>query len=169
VQGRKTYDRQGHAHFVTFSCYKRRRLLASDRASWIVVGVLASQLAKQEGTCIGFVVMPQHVHALVWFPQEDQVSHFMKQWKQRSSVQIKKWLKARLTSYASRIDLSDPVWQPRYYGFNVYSRQKVEEKLAYMHTNPVRAGLAGAPEEWPYSSARWYEFGKSVGVPIGWP
>jgi hypothetical protein len=27
---KRTYDREGHAHFVTFSCFRRRRLLDDD-------------------------------------------------------------------------------------------------------------------------------------------
>ena len=169
MRRRKIYDREGHAHFVTFSCYKRRRLLDSPRAARIVLGVLASQLAKQSGVCIGFVIMPDHVHAVLWFLADGQLSHFMKQWKQRSSVQIKKFLRARRQAYLSRISVSDPVWQPRYYSFNLYDRRKVEARLVYMHANPFRAGLVENPANWPYSSARWYESQKSVGVSIGFP
>ena len=76
---RRVYDSERHAHFLTFSCYKRRRLLDSDRAKKVVLGVLNSQLAKQQGRCAGFVVMPDHVHAIVWFPADNQISQFVKQ------------------------------------------------------------------------------------------
>ncbi len=112
--------------------------------------------------------MPDHVHAILWFAASDQLSHFMKQWKQRSSVQIKRLLSEELNAYAMTLDLSEPVWQPRYYDFNLYSSHKIQEKLAYMHLNPVRAGLAEQPCDWPWSSARYYEMGRSVGVPVGW-
>jgi putative transposase len=112
---RRIDDREGHAHFVTFSCSRRRRLLELDRARRIVLGVLNSQLARQHGRCVGFVVMPDHVHAIVWFPEPDQLSHFMKQWKQRSSVQIKRHLADDRNAYAATFPRSDPVWQPRYY------------------------------------------------------
>jgi putative transposase len=153
---------------VTFSCYRRRRLLDHDRAKRIVLGVLHSQLTLQRGRCVDFVVMPDHVHAILWFPEPDQISHFMKQWKQRSSVQIKRWVASRLPRYAARIDPADPVWQARYHDFNVFTRQKLEEKLLYMHENPVRAGLVQHPCEWPWSSARYYTWGRSVGVRVGW-
>ncbi len=130
--------------------------------------MLASQLTKQNGKCSGFVVMPDHVHALVWFPATRQLGHFMKQWKQRSSVQIKKLLRERLMSYAGSWDLGAPVWQARYYPFSVYSTRKAIEKLDYMHLNPVKAGLVEAAADWRYSSARHYEYGQSVGVPIEW-
>lgn len=165
---KRVYDREGHAHFVTFSCFRRRRLLDHDRAKRIVLGVLNSQLARQSGRCVGFVIMPDHVHAIVWFPEPDQLSHFMKQWKQRSSVQIKQFLQHTLPGYATTIDPSDSVWQPRFYDLNLFWPRKIEEKLAYMHLNPVRAGLVRHPCDWPWSSARFYDQGLSVGVPVGW-
>lgn len=168
MANRRIYDREGHAHFVTFSCYRRRRLLELDRAKRIVLGVLNSQLAMQRGRYVGFVVMPDHVHAIVWFPAPDQLSHFMKQWKQRSSVRIKGHLAEDRAFYAATIGRSEPVWQPRYYDFNLFTDRKIEEKLAYMHANPVRAGLVGRPGDWPWSSARYYEQGRTVGVPVGW-
>jgi putative transposase len=169
MSSRRIYDREGHAHFVTFSCYRRRRLLDHDRARRIVLGVLGSQLAKQSGRCVGFVVMPDHVHAIVRLPADDSLGHFMKQWKQRSSVQIKRHVRDHLPSYASAIDLTEPIWQARYYDFNLFTDRKIEEKLLYMHRNPVRAGLVTSPCDWPWSSARYYERGQSVGVPVGWP
>lgn len=168
MASRRIYDRDRHAHFVTFSCYRRRRFLDHDRPKRIVLGVLSSQLSLQHGRCVGFVVMPDHVYAILWFPEDDQLSHFMKQWKQRSSVQIKRFLREGATAYARTFDLSEPIWQPRYYDFNLYSQHKFEEKVAYMHQNPVRAGLVARPSEWPWSSARYYEQGRSVGVPVGW-
>lgn len=45
---------------------------------------------------------------------------------------------------------------------------KLEEKLTYMHLNPARAGLVVRVTEWRWSSARWYEWGRTVGVPIAW-
>lgn len=66
---RRIYDHLNHIHFVTFSCYRRRRLLQQDQAKRIVIGQLGSWLAKREGLCLGFVIMLDHVHALIWFPQ----------------------------------------------------------------------------------------------------
>ena len=162
---KQTFDREGHAHFVTFSCYRRRRLLDHDRAKKVVLGVLNSQLSRQDGRCVGFVVMPEHVHTVVWFPRPDQISHFMKQWKQRSSIQIKRLIRSLLVRYAETIDLTEPFWQAGYEDFHLFTRRKVEEKLASMHRNPVRAGLVGKPEDWPWSSAGYDETGPVGGRP----
>jgi hypothetical protein len=66
-------------------------------------------------------------------------------------------------------DPEDPLWQVRYYGFNIYSERKLREKVEYMHNHPVRAGLVREQTDWPWSSARFWSFGKSVGLPISWP
>ena len=165
---KRTYDREGHAHFVTFSCDRRRRLLDHDRPKQILIEVLSSQLSKQSGQCVGFVVMPDHVHAVVWFAEPHQLSHFMKQWKQRSSVQIKRLAHNVLSEYYKHVDLNEPFWQAGYYDFNVFTEAKIEEKLAYMHQNPVRGGLVNHSCDWPWSSARFYEQGLPVGLPIRW-
>jgi putative transposase len=146
---RRNDGREGHAHFLTFSCYRRRRLLDHDRAKRVVLGVLRSQLARQHGRCVGFVIMPDHVHAVVWFAVPDELSHFMKQWKQRSSVQIKRLVRSRLIAYSQTFDTKEPVWQARYYDFRILSDMKFTEKLAYVHDNPVRAGLVVNPCDWP--------------------
>ncbi len=166
---KRTFDREGHAHFVTSSCDRRRRRLDQDRARKVVLGVLNSPLGRQDGRGVGFVVMPDHVHAVVWFPKPDQISHFMKQWKQRSSIQIKRLIRSLLVRYAESIDLTEPVWQPGYVDFDLFTGRKVEEKLAYMHRNPVRAGLVDKLEDWPWSSAGYDEAGRSMGVPAAWP
>jgi len=95
------------------------------------------------------------------------LAEFMKQWKRMSSYRIARMAPQRpqqRLAVASR----DPVWQARYYDFNLYSRKKIEEKLVYMHQNPVRAGLVENTRDWPWSSARYYEMGADVGVPIRW-
>ena len=165
---RKIYDEEGHAHFVTFSCYKRRRFLDHDDAKRIVLDALGNQMQIQNGRCIGFVIMPDHVHAIVWFPKPNQLSSFIKSWKQKSSLRIKELLRNHLISYAENIDLAEPVWQSGYYDFNVYSERKIQEKLQYMDQNPVARNLVEKDIDWPSSSARFYERGDDVGVPVGW-
>src|ERR1039458_9627313 len=48
------------------------------------------------------------------------------------------------------------LWQRRFYPFNVFSEDKIQEKLTYMHNNPVKRGLVSSPGDWPWSSWRFY-------------
>ncbi|MCA8982931.1 MAG: transposase [Planctomycetaceae bacterium] len=152
---RRIYDQDRHAHFVTFSCFRRRRFLHPDRAKRIVIGSMGSQLSRQKGICSGFVVMPDHVHALVWFPEVAQLSPFMDACKPQTSKAIQALFEAQYVEYFQQTPASDPIWQARYDGFNLWSRHKFVEKLEYMHSNPVRAGLVARTTNWKWSSARW--------------
>ena len=166
---RRIYDDERNAQFITFSCYKRRKLLNFDRAKRIVIGTLGAQLATHGGLCIGFVIMPEHVHCLVWFDEPGHLSPFMDHWKDQTSSRIKKLYRDEFPEYLAMIDESEPVCQARYYPFNVFTEKKLNEKLDYMHLNPVRRGLVRRAVDWKWSSARWYLEGKSVGIPIRIP
>ncbi|MFT4559812.1 MAG: hypothetical protein ACI93T_003694 [Porticoccaceae bacterium] len=74
VVKRRVYDDEKHIHFVTCSCYRRRKYLEVDHAKRIVIGQLGSKLANPDARCPGFVVLPDHVHALIWFPQIGQLA-----------------------------------------------------------------------------------------------
>jgi hypothetical protein len=58
------------------------------------------------------------------------------------------------------------IWQKRFYDFVVRSQAKRIEKLRYMHNNPVKRGLVLEPEQWKWSSYRWYAYGEREPVLI---
>jgi putative transposase len=65
-----------------------------------------------------------------------------------------------------------PVWQKRFYDFNVRTEPKQIEKLRYMHRNPVKRGLVDRPEQWEWSNFRAYFLGESGRVRVNfqeWP
>ncbi len=165
---RRIVDDALYCHFITFSVYRRRRLLDHNHPKRIVLGVLNFVLQKHEAKCVGFVVMPNHVHALIWFPETGQLSRFMHEWKRQSSLRIRSWYRQQASSYSEGFGEGTKFWQPKYYSFSVYERHKLEDKLQYMHTNPVRSKLVDQAVDWPWSSARWYEGRRSVGVPVEW-
>ena len=121
---RRVFDEPNHAHFITFSCYKRRKLLATDDAKRIVVETLGARLSKNEAMCLGFVVMPDYVHVLLWFGQTGQLSRLMNQWKSGSSHKIKHLFRERFPVYWAKIENDSEVWQPRYYDFSVLTSEK---------------------------------------------
>ena len=40
--------------------------------------------------------------------------------------------------------------------FNIFMEKKRNEKLKYMHGNPVKRRLVSSPDQWPWSSFRFY-------------
>ncbi len=156
------------AHFITFGCYKRRHLLSRDQPKRIGLGGLYQELRRLEAQCIGFVVMPNHVHALVWFPRPGCLSRFLHEGKRHSSHWIRAWYGRQQLRYFDDFEVGIRFWQPQYHAFEIGERAKMEEKRDDMHANPVRAGLVARAVDWPWSSARWSLQHKSVGVPMTW-
>ena len=48
----------------------------------------------------------------------------------------------------------------------VFSERKRVEKLRYMHRNPVKRGLVSSPEQWAWSSFRYYAYDESGPVVV---
>jgi len=162
----RKFEDQNYVHFITFSCYRRRRFLEHDRICKIVLGNLGKQLKEHEGNCHGFVLMPDHVHLLVQFQEAGRISSFLREWKHQTSFHARKTIKEFLPRLSEKLPEGDPFWQRRSYDFPIESAEKYREKLEYVHLNPVRAGLVERPIDWKWSSARWYELRQFVGVEI---
>jgi len=58
------------------------------------------------------------------------------------------------------------VWQRRFYVFNVRTGAKCNEKLEYMHANPVKARLTATPTDWRWSSARYHAGFDKFDIPM---
>ena len=88
-----------------------------------------------------WVVMPNHVHLLLT-P------------KDRLSV-IVRWLKSATTNQANRVvgRTGSAFWNREYFDHWIRSAEDLAKAVSYVERNPVLAGLAASPEEWPWSSA----------------
>ncbi len=168
---RKIFDIEGHAFFVTFSCYRRLSLLGRDRCKRMVLGSLDSLSRSHQVGIVGYCVMPNHVHVLLRPARSGLLSTFMQQWKRITSASIQDFFhlgqpddRSPFSKYVRDKAGEIHVWQAKYYPFNVYTPAKAVEKLEYMHNNPVRAGLVKDPCDWPWSSAAYFLKGKASPV-----
>jgi len=157
-----------YVHFITFSVYRRRRLLNLDVPKKIVLGNLNIQLHQFKARCAGFVIMPNHVHALIWMPKASDAEVFIGNWKRLSSFQCREWYQEHAPNYFQEFGQGEHFWNARYYDFPVTTERKLRQKLDYIHWNPVKAELVKRTIDYRWSSARWYAQRRSVGVPITW-
>jgi putative transposase len=67
--GLKRYYGTGGFHFLTWSCYRRRPLLETERARDLFLTVLELMRERYRFGVVGYVVMPEHVHMLISEPQ----------------------------------------------------------------------------------------------------
>jgi putative transposase len=111
----------------------------------------------------GYVVMPEHFHLLMSEPQVGDPSVVMKVVKERFSRQVNRKCKHACAAQMLLWE-PEPVWQKRFYDFNVWTERKRVEKVRYMHRNPVKRGLVLAP-----GSGRGAAFGRTrMGSAASW-
>ena len=161
-----------HLHFITCSCYRRLPFLSLPRSRDRFLSILEQVRARYRFVVVGYVVMPEHIHLLITEPEVRNPSTVMQVLKQRSAHVLLRKRKRRdpLQPELFREEPRRAFWQARFYDFNVWSTKKRIEKLRYMHRNPVTRGLVESPEQWRWSSYRYYlldEVGP-VQVNVGW-
>jgi putative transposase len=162
-----------HLHFITCSCYHRLPFLRTARSRDRFLSIVEQTRQRYRFVVVGYVVMPEHIHLLITEPEVGTPSTVMQVMKQRSARALlpkKRQSDARQRCLFGEPAPRTPFWQARFYDFNVWTTKKRVEKLRYMHRNPVKRGLVGAPEQWRWSSYRFYlldEMGP-VRVNEGW-
>ena len=150
------YYGNGHLHYITCSCHTRRPYLGSARRRDRFLKILEEARQKYGFVVVGYVVMPEHFHMLISEPETGTPSTVMQVVKQRFAYQVLKQVRRRRSNQSRLWDEPEHVWQRRFYDFNVWTEKKRVEKLRYMHRNPVKRGLVLEPEQWRWSSFRWY-------------
>lgn len=160
----KRYTGRGDLHFVTFSCYQRRQLLATAVERDLFVKTLSEVRERHEFQFFGYVVMPEHVHLLISEPACLTPSRVLQVLKQRVSRELRGKPRGTIGEPLGVEDSDEGpelrrFWQRRFYDFNVYSEEKVKEKLNYMHANPVVRKLVEHPKDWSWSSFLLYATG----------
>jgi putative transposase len=162
-----------HLHFITCSCYRRLAFLGTARARDRFLAILEETRERYRFVVVGYVVMPEHVHLLITEPEVGTPSTVMQVLKQRTARALlpkQKRVDVRQRRRFEGVSLRTPFWQARFYDFNVWTTKKRVEKLRYMHRNPVKRGLVSSPEQWRWSSYRFYFLDEAghVRVNEGW-
>ena len=91
---------------------------------------------------LAWVIMPNHVHALIELVGTNTLKRVVKTWKSFT---------ARKANAA--LDRVGPFWQPDYHDRYVRRDSHLNRVVAYIEHNPVSAGLCRRPQDWSFSSA----------------
>ena len=76
--------------------------------------------------------MPDHLHALLSFPADENMEKVVRDWKRYVAKQ------------------TGVVWQAGFFDHRLRNNESYEEKAHNIRQNPVRAGLVAVAQEWPY-------------------
>jgi putative transposase len=165
---KRTYS-PGQLQFITTSTYQRAPLFLSEHFCRCFVLRVEEVRQELKFLLIGWVLMPDHFHLLSQPEPAETIPLILKGLKEETAGRIVKMLRENRQHPGCRkmlVRLRLPptvhdgshyrLWQRRFYPFNVFSEKKLQEKLNYMHNNPVKRGLVASPGDWPWSSWRFY-------------
>ena len=126
--------------FVTVNVRKDRPAFTDDEYPMMIAALEESRRKLAFRLC-GYVLMPDHWHALIGVGHPLTISRV---------VQDIKWTSARrLNRHRNN---TGPLWQHQFWDRFVRHDEEFSHRLAYMHLNPVRKGLVKHPEDWKWSS-----------------
>jgi putative transposase len=171
----KSYNEPGHAHELTFSCFRRLPLLSKDRTRRWFVEALASARCNRNLALWAYVIMPEHVHVLVW-PRDAVYEVRLIRTALKVPVQRKAlaYLRRHAPRFLDRLRDEQPNGEVHYrfwqrgggYDRNITDPATLRAVIEYIHNNPVRRGLVNRPTDWPWSSARFYAGMEDVILPM---
>jgi len=146
--------------FFTATCLNWQPLFSSDRHKQIILDSLTFLVKEKRIWLYGYVIMPNHVH-LLWCKQPEWADKNVQQHFTKFTAQQIKFSMLDngedMTPYKStQTDRQFQFWERRPHIATMYNRRVLEEKLDYIHANPVKAGLCDLPELYKYSSAGFY-------------
>ncbi len=139
----QAYNNPGHAHELTFSCFRRLKMLAKDRSCEWLAKSIVDACRDLNYSLWAYVFMPEHVHLIV-FPKELEydTSELLKQIKEPVSREAVQFLKRKAPEWLQRIQakhgesVEHHFWQPgRGYDRNITKGQTLQQMIDYLHQN----------------------------------
>ena len=124
-----------------------------------------------------WAIMTNHVHMIIG-SNKNPLEDIVRDMKRHTSIELKKaiqqhpgesrkewmlWMMERAGKKNGN-NAEFQLWQQHNQPIELTTIEMLQQKLDYIHLNPVRAGIVDKEEEYLYSSARDYNFGKHCGL-----
>lgn len=154
-------------YFWTDTIKNWRTLLANDVYKTIIIKCWRELVTRKKIKIYGFVIMPNHLH-LLWEMidhngKEMPYASFNKFTSHQFLDTLRKERPEEVIHYKENDDSERKhrFWQRDALAIRMDSKKKAEQKLDYIHLNPLqeRWSLVIKPEDYRWSSARFYETG----------
>ena len=126
--------------FVTTVTWGRLPIFRNDSRARLLLDVMFDYREQRQYLLHEFVIMPDHIHALL---------------TPASTVALERALQFIKGGFSYRLGKVEKmtVWQPSFTNHRIRDAEDFEHHRNYIHLNPVRARLVVNRTEYPYSSA----------------
>lgn len=155
-------------YFWTSTINDWKHLLKEDKYKQIILDQLKNLVDKKKIKVFGFIIMPNHIH-IIWellSLNSKEMPHAS--FNKATSHIIIKYLKTNNTILLSKFKVNEKerayrIWQRDPLAILMDSKDKLIQKLIYIHNNPInnKWNLAESPEKYKWSSAEFYETGNN--------
>ncbi len=123
---------------MTFCTHHRVPRLARDEIHAAFIQ-FAKRASRDFTVAVGrYVIMPDHVHLFVCGGPDFVLGRWIGTLKQ---------ILAKADGFSAT---KAQIWQEGFFDHVLRSDESYAQKWNYVHENPVRAGLVGCANEWPY-------------------
>lgn len=156
-------------YFVTFTIVDWVDVFTRPAYKQVIIDSLKYCQQNKGLEIYAFCLMTNHLHLLVSANSSVFLPDIIRDFKKHTNKQIialveeenesrRDWMMHRFTyhaKYDNRIT-NYKVWQDGYHGITCDNVKVLQQKLDYIHNNPVRAAIVERPEHFLYSSAMNY-------------
>lgn len=154
-----------NSDFLTATIVGWKQLLKPEKYKNIVLKELQSLVIENVIILYAYCIMNNHIHIIWQIKGDHNSSEVKKLFLEHTAKAIKQDLSIHhpnvLNLFAStQKDRAFHFWKRRSLAIELYSEHVFDQKLNYIHENPVKAGLCSLPEEYSFSSAAFYYSGK---------
>ncbi len=169
-------------YFVTFTIVEWLPVFIEEPVFKIITDSLNFCIENKHLRVNAYVIMPNHLHAIV-FDQEfesQRLKHTLDDFRKFTGRNLGDYCHIHFSpgfAQAFRRNAGDDrqrrIWQPTQHPEGIITESFWRQKFDYIHENPVRKGLVSRPEDWRFSSARYWspDAGRDTDVRlsmIGW-
>ena len=153
-------------HYVTFQIVNWIDIFTRKVYRDIVIDSLRYCQQHKDLEIFAFVVMSNHLHLLIR-SKTGKLSDTIHDFKSFTAKQIllaieaenesrREWM-LNLFAFAAKRHKRNAkfqIWTHENHAEEIYNNKFIEQKINYIHNNPVKAGIVEKPEDYLYSSAR---------------
>ncbi|MEK7325150.1 MAG: transposase [Chloroflexota bacterium] len=167
----------GHLYFITTRAIQRAHIFQRDVIKQILVDSFDYMQKNHWLELYAFVIMPNHIRFIARFLDGHPVSDVVRDFKKHTSKSVVAHYELESNEKALRflhqaVKRSEKqkyaVWEDEFQAKDVFSPQFMKQKMEYIHNNPLQPHwrLAEKPEDYAWSSARYYLLGEPAMVPL---
>ena len=156
-------------YFITSTIVNWIDLFAKEKYRKIILDSLNYSIRNKGLVVHAWCIMPNHIHLVISRRGDCELYEMVRDFKKFTSRKISELLEVEFESRRDwLLEMFEraafplkrikyyKVWRDGFHPVELFSNSMIDQRINYIHMNPVKAGLVQHPEYYLYSSAMDY-------------